>query len=568
MRRFFLCTLIAFIAFSGAHPQDSTEKKGLDALSGQAVKAQLDFLASDWMEGRETGEKGVDMAADYIASMYQVYGLQPADFPDVQSGFASRRNRRAGSGSANPMDYFQEFALMKTAKSDDHELAVITEASGTRKTTRFSYYNDFGFMSRPVISQEGEFPVVFVGYGLVDEENDYNDYKGVDVKGKVVLRLIGYPGHRDTTSPAYQKFHPGGNAWTKYRAELDRNEFAVEKGAVAVIAVFTVTDITLDFATNIFRYNYGDYEGDVPPVSGHTSRMYFPGDTLSKSIPVFSATPRIANELTAGTKVNLESFEKQAQETMKPDSREIRDKKVYFRQTVKTSVIAARNVLGMIEGENPEEIIVIGAHYDHLGKYDGKVYNGSDDNASGAVAVMSIARACMATGVKPKRSILFASWTAEEKGLLGSEYFAAHPPAGKIIAYLNYDMISRNDDDDTLGVKCSMTYTQSYTMFEEISRKWNEKYGLGLEINYKPREKPTGGSDHNAFVHKDIPVFYYMAGWHDDYHRPGDHPEKADIEKMTNIIRLGFLSIWDIANGEGIKSDFHPITPASQASPL
>jgi hypothetical protein len=550
MKRFFLCTILIWLVFSGIYSQDNAINNGLNVLSEKAIRAQLDFLASDWMEGRETGEKGIDMAADYIASMFQVYGLQPADFLNVHEGFAGMGNRSGGTGSRDRMNYFQEFALMKTEKSDDHELAVITETSGTRKTTRFAYSNDFSFMNRPIISQEGEFPVVFVGYGLIKKEVDYDDYAGVNVKGKVVVRLIGFPGHCDTVSTAYKKFHPDGNEWTKYREELDRNELAVEKGAVAVIVINTTRDITLDFAKNVFRYNFGDYEGDVPPVSSHTNRMYFPGDTVSKSIPAFLATHRIANELTTGTKVSLESFEKQVQETMKPDSRELRDKKVYFRQTVKTSVIAARNVLGMIEGKNPNEIVVVGAHYDHLGKYDGKVYNGSDDNASGTVAVMSIARACMATGIKPERTLIFAAWTAEEKGLLGSEFFIEHPPAGKIITYLNYDMISRNDENDSSGVKCSMTYTQSFSTLEDISRKYNEQYGLGLQIQYKPREKPTGGSDHNAFVHKNIPVCYYMAGWHDDYHKPGDHPEKANIEKMTRIAKLGFLSLWDIANGD------------------
>jgi hypothetical protein len=558
MKKCLLCILLAFIAFPGIRSQDDTEKKGLDIISEQAVKAQLDFLASDWMEGRETGEKGIEMAADYIASMFQVFGLQPVSTLNASCAKADVFDRRNVHGKGT--GYFQEFPLIKAEKSDDHELAVISEESGTRKTTRFIYNCDFGLMNRTTISQEGEFPVVFVGYGLVNKEQNYDDYKGVDVKGKVVLRLVGYPGHRDTTSAAYQKFHSRGNVWTKYREELDRNDIAVEKGAVAVIAVYTVRDISINFATNIFRYNYRDYEGDVPQVSSYTNRLYLPGDTVSKSIPVFTGTLRIANELTTGTKVNLESFEKQAQESMKPGSKELKGKKVYFRQTVKTSVIAARNVLGMIEGENPQEIVVVGAHYDHLGKYGGYVYNGSDDNASGTVAVLSIARACMAAGIKPRRTLIFAAWTAEEKGLLGSEYFVEHPPEGKIITYLNYDMISRNDKDDTSGVKCSMTYTQGYTMLEEISREYNKKYDLGLQITYKPREKPTGGSDHNAFVHRNIPVFYYMAGWHDDYHKPSDHSDKANIEKMTHIIKLGFLSIWDIANGSGII----PTSPAFQ----
>jgi hypothetical protein len=547
MKKLLPILLLIGLSLSTVHSQDDPLKKGLDAISEQAVRAQLDFLASDWMEGRETGEKGIDLAADYIVSMFKVYGLQPGEDTKNHFGRADLYDMRNMNTSAH--SYFQEFALLRTLQSDDHELAVITETDNSRKVTRFGYKNDFTLTGQPVVSQEGEFPVVFAGYGLVNKELQYDDYKGLNVKGKIVLRLVGYPGHRDTTSEAYQKFHPGGNEWTKYRDEMDRNKTAMEKGAVAVIMVYAVKDIMQRFAVNVFRYNYDDYEGDVPrPFS--EGRVFLPGDTLARSIPVFSGTLRLANELTAGTKVSLEAFEDQVQETMKPDSRDLRDKKVAFRTTVNTSVIKARNILGMIEGEDPNEIVIVGGHYDHLGKYNGYIYNGSDDNASGTVAVMTIAKACMAMGVKPKRTIIFAAWTAEEKGLLGSTYYTDHPPAGKIISYLNYDMISRDAKDDATGVKCSMTYTQSCILLEDISRYYNDEYALGLQINYKPRERPTGGSDHNAFVQKGIPIFYYMAGWHDDYHKPQDHSAKADIDKMTDIIRLGFLSVWDIANRE------------------
>jgi len=548
MKRYMPFIWLVFIAILPVHSQDVPLKKGLDAISELSVKGQLDFLASDWMEGRETGEKGIDLAADYIASMFQVYGLQPGDNAQSYYGKADAFDMQRTDTRVNR--YFQEFGLMKSSPSEDHELSIVTQTGDSRKITSFEYNHDFMFENRPVISQEGEFPVVFAGYGLVNKENDYDDYKGLNVKGKVVLRLAGYPGHRDTASAAYRKFHPAGNEWTKYRNEMDRNKVAMEKGAVAVIMVYSVRDIILKFAVNVFRYNYNDYEGDVPRKPTYHDRIYFPGDSLSNSIPVFIATLRVANELTGGTKVSLVSFEQQVQENMKPDSKELRDKKVRFRTTVRQSVIKVRNVLGMIEGENPAEIIVVGGHYDHLGKYEGIVYNGSDDNASGTTAVMSIAKACMATGIKPKRTIVFAAWTAEESGMLGSTYFVDHPPAGKIVAYLNYDMISRNAKDDSAGVKCSMIYTRSCHVLEEISRKYNEANALGLQIDYKPKEKPSGGSDHNSFAKKDIPVFYYMAGFHDDYHKQRDHSNKADIAKMTDIIRLGFLSIWDIANRE------------------
>ncbi|MBN2272984.1 MAG: M20/M25/M40 family metallo-hydrolase [Bacteroidales bacterium] len=547
MKKILPLLLLIFAVISTTHAQDDPLLKGLDAISEQAVKAQLDFLASDWMEGRETGEKGIDMAADYIASMFQVYGLQPGENTKKHFGRADLYDMRSINASAN--SYFQEFALMRSSQSDDHALAVITGTGGGKKITHFGYKNDFTFARQPVISQEGEFSVVFAGYGLVNEEQHYDDYKGINVKGKVVLRLVGYPGHRDTTSEAYHKFHPAGNEWTKYRDEMDRNNLAMTKGAVAVIMVYTVKDITQRFAVNVFRYNYDDYEGDVPKPAAK-SRIFLPDDTLTGCIPAFVASLRMANELTAGTKISLEAFERQACETMKPGSKDLSNKKIWLRSTVNTEVIKAKNILGMIEGENPNEVVIVGGHYDHLGKHNGYIYNGSDDNASGTVAVMTIARACMAMGVKPRRTIIFAAWTAEEKGLFGSEYFADHPPAGKIVSYLNYDMISRNAKDDPAGVNCSMTYTQRCKVLEDISRKYNEQYALGLQVKYKPREKPSGGSDHNAFVKKDIPIFYYMAGGHEDYHKPQDHSSKANIAKMTNIIRLGFLGVWDIANRE------------------
>jgi hypothetical protein len=548
MKKYLPVIVLSCFAFSAIRSQDDPQQKGVSAIPEQCVKAQLEFLSSDWMEGRETGEKGIDLAADYIASMFGLFGLQPAGNLGSPQGNIDVYDRKSVNGSSP--DYFQDFALVKAEQSSDQELAVITEQAGSKKITRFCYENDFDFITPPKISQEGEFPVVFAGYGIVNKNLNYDDYKGIDVKGKVVLRLVGYPGHRDTLSEAYRKFHPAGNAWTKYREDLDRNNIAIEKGAVAVITVYTVTDKTLDFAGNIFRYNTSTYEGDVAPRNTYSTSMYFPGDTVSGNIPVYSVAIRIANELTAGTKFSIEAFEKQVTLTMKPDSKELGGRKVYLRETVNTKVVRARNVLGMIEGENPDEMVVIGAHYDHLGKYNGYVYNGSDDNASGTVAVMTIAKAFMAAGIKPRRTVVFAAWTAEEKGLLGSQYFVDHLPAAKMITYLNFDMISRDGSGDTLGNQCSMTYTQAKGVLEEISKKCNDAFDLGLQIKYKPREKPGGGSDHNAFAKKDIPIYYYMAGWHDDYHKPSDHSNKADIPKMTNIIKLGFLTMWEIANGK------------------
>lgn len=202
----------------------------------------------------------------------------------------------------------------------------------------------------------------------------------------------------------------------------------------------------------------------------------------------------------------------------------------------------------MIEGEDTENVVVVGAHYDHLGKYGGYIWNGADDNASGTVGIMSIAKACMATGIKPKRTIIFAAWTGEERGLFGSRYFVKNFKDQKINVALNYDMISRDSDYDKKGNKVSMIYTKPFPKIAVDTKKHNEEADLGLDINYAPMDRPVGGSDNGSFAEKDIPVFWFFIGSHEDYHRPSDHYEKANWKKFTNIIKLGFLNVWEFAN--------------------
>jgi Zn-dependent M28 family amino/carboxypeptidase len=250
-------------------------------------------------------------------------------------------------------------------------------------------------------------------------------------------------------------------------------------------------------------------------------------------------------------RINFENLEKEIAQNLQPQSQVLKNKLLYLKTTVESNIIKARNVLGMIEGENPNEVIVVGAHYDHVGMNMGYIWNGSDDNASGTVGMLTLAKAFAASGIKPQRTIIFAAWTGEEEGLLGSEYFVNNFTKNKkIVLNLNYDMISRDSEDDTLGIECEMTLTQIDTTapFIKLTDKFNEELALGLKINYDASEKPGGGSDHASFSEKGIPIFYLMAGWPDEYHRPSDHPDLANIEKMTKIIKLGYNLIWHYAN--------------------
>ena len=211
-----------------------------------------------------------------------------------------------------------------------------------------------------------------------------------------------------------------------------------------------------------------------------------------------------------------------------------------------------RNILAKIDGKNPNEIVIIGAHYDHLG-YDpmlkgDQIYNGADDNASGVQAVLQVARAFLATGVQPERTVIFAFWVGEEKGLLGSKHFAlAYPEIGKVKGYLNYDMIGRNNNEAN-PKHVVYFYTEAYPMFGEWLKNDIVTYGLELDPNYRPWDKPVGGSDNGTFAKLGIPIIWYHTDAHPDYHLPGDHAERCNWPKMVDITKASFLAFWKLAN--------------------
>jgi Zn-dependent M28 family amino/carboxypeptidase len=166
---------------------------------------------------------------------------------------------------------------------------------------------------------------------------------------------------------------------------------------------------------------------------------------------------------------------------------------------------------------------------------------------------MTIARAFAASGVKPKRTILFCAWTGEEKGLYGSEYFTQYPTVGKISNikfYMNFDMIARDAANDTAKNMAGITYTKAYTKMEEITNTNVSQYKLNLKLNIRSQEAPTGGSDYTAFTQNKIPIVEWMAAMHPDYHQPSDQVSLVNWNKMLDIIKLGYLQMWDAANEE------------------
>lgn len=245
----------------------------------------------------------------------------------------------------------------------------------------------------------------------------------------------------------------------------------------------------------------------------------------------------------------FEAYRKERQKkgryTVHPDSIAVLKKEVYQR-------LPLTNVMARIEGKNPNEIVVMGAHYDHLGVdplLDGdKIYNGADDNASGVSAVLQIARAFLESGVKPERTIIFALWDGEEKGLLGSEHFVlTYPDLSKIKGYINFDMIGRNNNE-AKPKHVVYFYTEAHPAFGEWLKNDVEKYGLQLEPNYRPWDRPIGGGDNGSFAKRDIPIIWYHTDGHPDYHQPSDHADRINYEKVVEITRAAYLNLWNMAN--------------------
>lgn len=238
--------------------------------------------------------------------------------------------------------------------------------------------------------------------------------------------------------------------------------------------------------------------------------------------------------------------QKKGRYTVHPDSiDEITQDRAYQR-------LPLTNVIAKIEGKNPDEFVIIGSHFDHLGKdplLDGdKIYNGADDNASGVAAILQIARAFVASGQQPERTVIFALWDGEEKGLLGSEYFMqTWENPEKIKGYLNFDMIGRNNDENR-PQHVVYFFTASHPAFGDWLKNDIASRGLNLQPDYRAWDNPVGGSDNASFAKRGIPIIWYHTDGHPDYHQPSDHSDRINYDKTVDITRAAYLNLWNLAN--------------------
>lgn len=442
----------------------------------------LTVLASDYMQGRKANQKGGYIAATYIASAMYSYKLKPYN--------------------NNGKSFFQEF------KIQEHNVkkATLEIKKGNAETISLSSEKDFEVtpISKSIEKKEAE--VVFAGYGLSLPKEDYNDYGNIDVKNKIVVVLSGFPNSLDSTSSTYKKFKkifPEEND-----LEETKLKTAINKGAITLIIIDTK-------------------ENFKPETTKENEIFHSLENSGSESIPVFRIGKKTA-----------ESFFPIINNALKtPLSIPLKNVKINFSIELKSETFSVQNVLGLISGKDPTKTIIVGAHYDHLGIKNDSIYNGADDNASGTSGMLALAKNWSESKIQPKYNILFASWTAEEMGLLGSEYFVQNLNLKdqKILLCINMDMISRSAPEDKTHRILSIGTQKETDYLKKIANESNAKLQNPFSLDLWETNGHSG-SDYASFTAKGIPIMTFFSGFHDDYHTPRDKASKVDLDKIQDVL--------------------------------
>lgn len=503
---YFLCITISSYA---QQPIDSVALQFGNTITADELKEHLYIVASDSFGGRDTGSEELKMAADYLIKNYKANQLQGI----VDGG------------------YLQSFTVTESKWGNPY-----MEVNGKK----FSFPDDFyGFPSMNHTLEEEIEKVTFAGYGIESEK--YNDYQKLDIQGKAVVILSGEPMSADSTY-----FVTGTTDKSRFTSNFSasmrtKQEIASAKGASLVMM------IDENYAANSRRY--GMYT-KMPSMQLPTDKK----DTVSNFIFI---SPEMAQALLG--KKDLEKIEQKISKKGKPKTF-IAKADIKLALEKEDKKINTSNVLAFIEGEDlKDEVLVITSHYDHVGTTDGKVYNGADDDGSGTVAVVEIAEAfaqAKAAGYGSRRSILFMNVSGEEKGLLGSEYYTNHPviPLEKTVANLNIDMIGRVDPehDETPAYVYVIGSNRLSSELHQINEEANATYtDLILDYKYNALDDPNRfyyRSDHYNFAKHQIPIIFYFNGVHEDYHQPGDTPDKIRYDLLEQRARLVFYTAWKLAN--------------------
>jgi Zn-dependent M28 family amino/carboxypeptidase len=500
-------------------------------ISAQRIRAHTKFLASDLLEGRGVGARGGDLATEYIATQFAVAGLKPA----------------GGNGS-----YFQRVPLVGVAPLAETKVSAVKNG----RSVPFTWLDDFVGVTqtqKQIVDFDAE--AIFVGHGIVAPEFKWDDFKGVDVRGKLLVLFTNEPASQDP------KFF-GGRALTYYGRWSYKYEQAARLGALGVIIIHTAP--TAGYGWDVVRNSWGKENPQVKLEPGAHALSVAGWITADAGAKLAALAGRSVDEL-----LNLAE-----RRDFRPIALGVR---IRGHLPNKIRNIESRNVAGIVPGSDPalaSEAVIFSAHWDHLGigtPVNGDaIYNGAVDNATGCGMLLEMARAWAALEKKPRRSALFLALTAEESGLIGSEYYARHPlvPPGKTALGLNFDgfhPLGRTTDVKTPGAE--------RTTLWPIVKDLAGRFRLEITPDARPEQGSYYRSDHFSLAKAGIPAFSIgmggkFAGKPDDfavgifnefnakhYHQPSDEfHEEWDFSGLEQVARFGFTIGLDTANIDRLPS--------------
>lgn len=531
MKKYTIIALGLLLHASALMAQDSAtplRDSGIDkpvvlaeTITATELERHLTVLASDEFEGRETGTEGIRKAAAYITEVFDSYGLP-----------------RIGDNGT----FYQPFSYI----AETWEKVSLT-VNGDDTRHLWDYYALPAVNADKVLAGVKE--VIFLGYGIDDAQ--YSDYKGVDVKGKTILIYGGEPRRSDGRS--YLTDTDGDSEWTTDVRKKLRT--AQAKGAEMVLVIDT------DFKKNMGAAR--------KLILGSSMKMGW-GEQADENFAnsLFLSTDLARKIAGKGVKKMIAARD-QINQTGQPKSLKLKSKLEVVQQK-KVRQLLGENIMAYIEGSDPvlkDELVVVTAHYDHIGMRGDDVFNGADDNGSGTSSVLEVTQAMLIAkqnGWGPRRSVLCMLVAGEEKGLLGSDYYVEHPafPLENTVANINVDMVGRVDQKhaDNPNYIYVIGSDRLSTALHEINETANKTYtNLELDYTYNAMDDPNRfyyRSDHYNFAKKGIPAVFYFNGTHEDYHGVGDTVDKINFAKMETIARLVFHTAWELANrDERIKVD-------------
>lgn len=489
---------VLLLALSAARGDDAAAPAALTPAE-ERLKADVTFLAADAQEGRAPGTKGIEASADHIAGVFKKAGLKPAPGAD---------------------GYFQEFKISGQAALKGDQKLVFNGPDGKRIEGIFkTQFTPLGIGSSASLANV---PIVLAGYGITANEPahklDYDDYAGIDVKGKAVLIIRREPRQDDESSPFE------GSKASSFATFRHKATNAFQHGAVAVLLV-----------------------NDLAKLGSGDSNIGFGAggfDPLSK-LPFVMLKRDFADQLLAAAHApSLADAEHAIDSDLKPRSQELKGFTLDLSVAIERPGIVTKNVVGVLEGKGPhaDQTVVIGGHYDHLGRggmmsgslavFSKDIHNGADDNASGTSMVLELARRLAGRADPLPRRVVFIAFSGEEKGLLGSEYYVEHPlfPLKSTVMMINCDMVGRLNDKNEL----TMIGTGTSPGLKELVDVLGQSAGLKVK-QVAGMTDGFGGSDHQPFHAKRVPVLFAFTGLHRDYHRPSDDSNLINYAGMGRI---------------------------------